>query len=64
MRWINNETFGVEDPGENFGDMTPLVRSWTIEMWKKSISHYIPNRLFPWDSIRGSGNPTRSNESQ
>ena len=62
MRWMNKETFGTDDPGENFGEMTPLVRCWTIEMWKKAISHYIPNRLFPWDSLRASGNPTRSKE--
>jgi hypothetical protein len=52
-----------------FGTATPSVeddptfaRSSTLEVAKKAISFYMPNRLMPWNSQTNSGNPTRSTQ--
>ena len=34
MKWMNHEVFGVEDPGEDFGNMRPERRANCIEWWK------------------------------
>lgn len=61
MRWFNMETFGQENPPVGH-DLNPIVRSSSIEMWKKAISFYMPNRMTPWNQLSQQGNPTRSFE--
>ena len=52
--------FGTANPGAD--DCPTVCRSSTIEVAKKAISYYMPNRLMPWNSQTRSGNPTRSIE--
>ena len=62
LKWFNFLCFGVEDPGDKFGDMKPHMRKHSLEYFKKAISNYMPNRLFAWNAIINAGNPTRSKE--
>jgi len=59
MSYFNFKVYGnpVWDPAE---DPNPLYRSNTIKNWKKSISHFMPQRLAVWNEQTQSGNPTRS----
>ena len=59
MKFFNNEVYGTEDPPD---DAKPLVRSTSIEFWKKALSYFMINRIIPWNEISNVGNPTRSTE--
>ena len=59
MRFFNNEVYGTEDPPD---DAKPLIRSTSIEFWKKALSYFMINRIIPWNEISNVGNPTRSTE--
>jgi len=59
MRWFNKEVYGKEDPEE---DTKPLVRSTSVEFWKKAISCFMVNRIMAWNEISNVGNPTRCTE--
>ena len=57
-RWMCLKAYGLEVPR---GDDRPLYwRSATLEVAKKAISWYMPNRISCWDSINKTGNPTKS----
>ena len=43
-------------------DRPTLCRSNTLEVIKRSISFFIPNRIPPWDPVSRIGNPTKSVE--
>lgn len=59
-RWMCYKAFGVEVP---LDDDRPLYwRSSTLEVAKKAISWYMPNRIAAWDRINMVGNPTKSTE--
>ena len=58
LRWMNIKTYGVAEPPD---DANPtLARSNSIKFWKKSLSHFMPNKLTPWNELANVGNPTRS----
>jgi hypothetical protein len=59
-RWMCLKCFGVEHP--RLEDLPTLCRSSTLEVYKKALSWYMPNRVACWDEIRKNGNPTRSKE--
>ena len=59
MRWFNKMVYGSEDPEE---DTKPLVRSTSVEFWKKAISCFMVNRITSWNEISIAGNPTRCTE--
>jgi hypothetical protein len=59
-RWMCLKTFGLEDPGPD--DRPQNWRANTLEVAKKAISWYMPNRIAAWDCINNSGNPTKSRE--
>ena len=59
MKFFNNEVYGTEDPPD---DARPLIRSTSIEFWKKALSYFMINRIIPWNEISNVGNPTRSTE--
>ena len=48
----------MADPGVN--DMPILGRSSSLQYYKKAISHFMPDKLSPWNVCRQEGNPTRS----
>ena len=59
-RWMCLKAYGLELPNE---DDRPLYwRSNTLEVAKKAISWYMPNRISAWNSITLVGNPTKSRE--
>ena len=41
LKWMNKLVYGNENPSDNH-DMSPLIRSSTVEQWKKGISHWMP----------------------
>jgi hypothetical protein len=52
--------YGIAEPGP---DDNPLfARSSSLAFWKKAISHFMPNKLMPWNAIAQVGNPTKSIE--
>ena len=55
-QWMNKRAFGVRNPGPQA--RSTECRSTTLEVMKKAVSWYMPNRA-AWDCVRGSGNPTR-----
>ena len=57
LLWFNHRCFGTSTPDE---DARPMVRSSSIEFWKKSISAFMPNRLMVWNELSRVGNPTKS----
>jgi hypothetical protein len=58
-QWMNKRAFGVRNPGPQA--RSTECRSTTLEVMKKAVSWYMPNRA-AWDCVRGSGNPTRSRD--
>jgi len=57
-RFFELKAFGVADPPPK---TTPTeCRSSSLQFYKKAISYYMPNRLVAWNSLRNTGNPTRS----
>ena len=61
MRYFNTKTFGVPEPPVGH-QIQPLVRSSTLEYWKKAVSFFHPNRLMGWNDLTGVGNPTKSRQ--
>ena len=59
LKWMNKLVYGNENPSDNH-DMSPLIRSSTVEQWKKGISHWMPMQTTAWIPHMGVGNPTRS----
>lgn len=59
-RWMCFKTFGRPEPLPD--DRPVLWRSSTLEVAKKALSWYMPNRIAAWDSINNVGNPTKSSE--
>jgi hypothetical protein len=57
-RWLCMKAFDKPDPGPNDNPMHG--RSSSLMYYKKAISHFMPNTLFPWNVGTGQGNPTRS----
>lgn len=58
--WMNAKAFGERNPGPQAKSLK--CRSTTLEVMKKAVSWYMPNRVAQWDCIRGSGNPTKSKD--
>ena len=58
VRFMQFKVYGMADPGVN--DMPTLGRSSSLEYYKKALSHFMPDRLSPWNVKRHEGNPTRS----
>jgi hypothetical protein len=58
--WLAKIAYGTEDPGPE--DNPVHARSSTLEYYKKSISHFVPNQHQPWNTISNTGNPTKSKE--
>jgi hypothetical protein len=59
-RWMCTKAYGKEDIGP--GDLPCLCQSSTLEVIKKSISWYMPNRTASCDYLAARGNPTKSIE--
>ena len=59
-RWMCVKCFGVEFPEPE--DSPSLCRSTSLEVYKKALSWYMPNRIQAWDCINKTGNPTKSKE--
>ena len=59
-RWMCYKAYGLEVPDEN--DRPTYCRANSLEVYKKAISWYMPNRIAAWDSLSGVGNPTKSRE--
>jgi hypothetical protein len=59
-RWLCVKCFGVEYPDPD--DPPSLCRSTSLEVYKKALSWYMPNRIQPWDCRNNTGNPTKSKE--
>ena len=59
-RWMCLKCFGMEAPGPE--DRPKHLRGSTLEVYKKALSWYMPNRIATWDAIHQSGNPTKSDE--
>lgn len=59
-RWMCYKTFGVEEP--TAADQPKYWRANTLEVAKKAILWYMPNKIAAWDSINNVGNPTKSKE--
>ena len=61
LKWMQFSTFGSTD--SDVINVTPAkIRSSTLEVMKKAIFWYMPNRLQIWNEQIKSGNPTRSRE--
>mmetsp|Transcript_26866 Transcript_26866/g.38107 ORF Transcript_26866/g.38107 Transcript_26866/m.38107 type:complete len:262 (+) Transcript_26866:298-1083(+) len=60
LRWMNVQTFGIPNPALDAN--RTLAWSNTIKYWKKALSHFMPNRLMPWNRLSNQGNPTKSTE--
>lgn len=58
--WMELKAYGTINPGSN--NQPTHCRSNTLEFMKKSILHFMPHRLVPWDDVRQEGNPTKSIE--
>jgi hypothetical protein len=59
-RWMCFKAFGTDEPSM---DSRPThCRANTLEVLKKAISWYMPNRIAEWNSISKVGNPTKSKE--
>ena len=58
--WMQLKVYGTATPGPN--DRPVHGRSTSLEYYKKAISHYMPNKLMPWNQLTQVGNPTRSIE--
>ena len=60
IRWMCVKSFGVEYP--ELEDRPTLCRSSSLEVYKKALSWYMPNRIQAWDCISNRGNPTKSTQ--
>jgi hypothetical protein len=61
VKFFNLLAYGIEHPTEN--DRPTYCRSTTLEQYKKSISHYLPNKDSPWiigHNGAAAGNPTQA----
>lgn len=59
-RWMCMRCYGTPEP--LLDDRPIKCRASTLEVYKKSLSHFMPNKIATWDYIHKSGNPSRSNE--
>ena len=63
-RWFFYKVFGFHE-GTNVvvpGETAFNIRSTTLEMMKKAISWYLPDRISCWSPRSKTGNPTKSKE--
>jgi hypothetical protein len=60
VRYFCTKVYGTPDPGPD--DNPTLGRHTSIEMAKKAISYYMPNKLTKWNCMAQNGNPTKSVE--
>jgi hypothetical protein len=60
VRYFCMKVYGIPEPGPN--DNPTLGRHTSIEMAKKAISYYVPNKLSKWNPMAQNGNPTKSVE--
>ena len=58
-RYLRKKAFGVEE-SVSIEERPTLCRSYTLEVYKKVISFFIPNRIPTWDPVTKIGNPTKS----
>jgi hypothetical protein len=58
VEWMSVEAYGVRHPRPD--DQPHILRSSTLEQYKKAISHFMPNNNVPYNEMAGVGNPTRS----
>ena len=58
-RYLRLKAYGVAEIHTTLERPT-LCRSNTLEVYKKAISYFIPNRIPHWDPISKIGNPTKS----
>ena len=59
LSWFNLKCFGSSTPDE---DARPLVRSSSLEFWKKALNSFMPNRLMVWNEVSRVDNPTKSTQ--
>ena len=59
-RWLCMKAFDKTDPGPY--DNPVHGQSSALMFYKKALSHFMPNRLFPWNVGTGQGDPTRSKD--
>lgn len=57
-RFMCQKAFGTPEPGAT--DLPKKCRSTTLDVYKKSISFYMPNRNMKWNELTLTGNPTMS----
>jgi hypothetical protein len=57
-KWMCVKVYGIPEPGTD--DNPTLGRASLLDYYKKALSYYMPNKLFGWNAISKTGNPTRS----
>ena len=63
LNWMKFRMWGTIDPAIlQEGKVKFLLRSSTLEVMKKAISWYMPDRVIVWSVRAKTGNPTRSKE--
>mmetsp|Transcript_36970 Transcript_36970/g.89819 ORF Transcript_36970/g.89819 Transcript_36970/m.89819 type:complete len:692 (-) Transcript_36970:70-2145(-) len=55
-RWMANKAYGKEEYDKT-SDAPKGARATSLEMMKKAVSYFMPNKAVPW--VNGAGNPTR-----
>jgi hypothetical protein len=64
VRFFKFKAFGITDDRDicEQNDRATGCREATLDMYKKSISYYMPNSIPTWDRLHNMGNPTKSVE--
>ena len=60
LNWMTLRTFGVANVRLVPGGQAFLIRSSTLEVMKKAVFFYMPDRVAAWNTRCRSGNHTRS----
>ena len=59
VRWAKLRIYGNADADEK--TTAPVrYRVYTLLLWKKAISYFMPNQQMQWNEVSLTGNPTRS----
>jgi hypothetical protein len=56
VRWMSLKVYGNPEPGKN--NNTICGRSSSLELYKKAISSFMPNKHVAWNIMANQGNPT------
>ena len=60
VSWMLEKTLGIRSMDDFVEGMEFNRRSSSIEVMKKAVSWYMPDRVTGWNTSMGSGNPTKS----